>query len=181
LNKELGKVRLTFKDTVSRYEHEAEKLKQKVEAEVEKSSNFSEAFRVLRDTCFGIATRCSSRLWEIFNLVGAVSEDANHSIDNISKALEYVEKEINDFDEVMVGHGDFCDLVAARGTVAIFAKVGCSQLKNVNKPNFNISPADLKNIPSEARSVGNRFVTQIWMKGDRELARNEARGLLHEV
>ena len=39
LSKELEKVRLTFKDTVSRYEHEAKELKQKVEAEVEKSSN----------------------------------------------------------------------------------------------------------------------------------------------
>ena len=81
----------------------------------------------------------------------------------------------------MMGHGDFYALVAARGTAAIFAKAGCSHLKNINKPTFNISLADLDNIPSEARSVGNRFVTQIWMKGDRDIARNEARGLLDEV
>jgi hypothetical protein len=29
--------------------------------------------------------------------------------------------------------------------------------------------------------VGNRFITQIWTKGGRELARNEARALLDEV
>jgi hypothetical protein len=45
------------------------------------------------------------------------------------KALEFVEKDINDFDEVMVGHVEFCALVAARGTAAIFAKAGCSHLK----------------------------------------------------
>jgi hypothetical protein len=129
LSKELEKVRLTFKDTVSRYEHEAKELNQKVEAEVEKSSKLFEAFRMLWDTCFGFATRCSSRLREIFNLVGVVSEDANHSAENILKTLEYVEKEINDFDKVMVGHSDFCALVAARGTAAIFAKAGCSHLK----------------------------------------------------
>ena len=81
----------------------------------------------------------------------------------------------------MAGQGDFCALVAAGGTDAIFAKAGCNHLKNVNKPTFNISPADLENIPSEAQSVGNIFVTQIWTKGGRELAGNEARAFLDEV
>jgi hypothetical protein len=58
-----------------------------------------------------------------------VSGDANYSTDNIPKALEFVEKGINDFDEVMVGHSDFCALVAARGTAAICAKAGCNHLK----------------------------------------------------
>jgi uncharacterized phage infection (PIP) family protein YhgE len=92
LSKELEKERLTFKDIVSRYEHEAEELKQKVKAEVEKSSKLCKAFRVLRDTCFGFTTRCSSRLREIFNLVEAASKDVNHAADNIPKAVEYVEK-----------------------------------------------------------------------------------------
>jgi hypothetical protein len=92
-----------------------------------------------------------------------------------------VEKEINEFDEVMVGHVDFCALVAARGTGTIFAKAGCKHLKNVNKLTFTISPIDLESIPSEARSMGNRFITQIWTKGGRELARNKARALLDEV
>jgi hypothetical protein len=61
-----------------------------------------------------------------------VSEDANHFVDNIPKALGVVEKEINDCDKVMVGHDDFCALVAARGTAAIFAKAGCNHLKNIN-------------------------------------------------
>jgi hypothetical protein len=139
-----------LKDIVSHFEHEAKELKQNVEAKVEKSSKLSEALRMLWDTCFGFATRCSSRLREIFNSVGAVSEDVNHSIDNILKALK-----------VMVGHDDFCALVAAHGTTAIFAKAGCNHLKNVNKPTFGISPSDLDNISAEARSVGNRFITQI--------------------
>jgi hypothetical protein len=69
--------------------------------------------------------------------------DANHSTNDIPKALEFVEKEINDFEKVMVGHGDFCALVAAQGTATIFAKAGCKHLKNVNKPTFTISSADL--------------------------------------
>jgi hypothetical protein len=75
--------------------------------------------------------------------------------------LEFVEKEINEFDEVMEGHGDFCALVAARRTTNIFAKARCKHLRDVNNPTFTISLADLENIPSEAPSVGNRFITQI--------------------
>jgi hypothetical protein len=64
----------------------------------------------------------------------------------------------------MEEHGDFCALVAARGTTNIFAKAGRKHLRDVNKPTFAISLADLANIPAEARSKGNRFITQIWAK-----------------
>jgi hypothetical protein len=181
LNTVLEEVNSNLIDAVVRYEHENKELKEKVKAEVEKSSKLSETLRMLRDTCFGFATWCSLRLRKIFNSVKAMSREANYFADNIPKALEFVEKEINEFDEVMVGHGDFCALVAARGTATIFAKVGCKHLKNVNKPTFTIPPTDLENIPSEARSVSNKFITQIWTKGGRELAGNEARALLDEV
>jgi hypothetical protein len=80
----------------------------------------------------------------------------------------------NEFDEVMEGHGDFYALVAAPGTANIFAKARCKHLRDVNKPTFAISPADLTNIPAEARSIDNRFITQIWAKGGQETAGNEA-------
>jgi hypothetical protein len=53
-------------------------------------------------------------------------------------------------------------------------KAGCTHAKIVNKPNFNLSMLDLVDIPAEARSIGNRFITQIWAKGGRELAGDEA-------
>jgi hypothetical protein len=81
----------------------------------------------------------------------------------------------------MVGHGDFCALVAACGTSTAFAKAGCNHLKTVNKPTFNLSPSDLVNILTETRSVGNRFITQIWTKGGREIAGDEARALINKV
>jgi hypothetical protein len=97
------------------------------------------------------------------------------------KTLDFVEKESNEFYEVMEGHGDFCTLVAARGTTNIFAKAGCKHLRDVNKLTFAISSADLVNMPAEARSIGNIFITQIWAKGGREAAGDEARTLLSEV
>jgi hypothetical protein len=43
----------------------------------------------------------------------------------------------------------------------ILTKAGCNHLKTVNKPTFTLSSSDLVNIPAEARSVGNRFITEI--------------------
>jgi hypothetical protein len=51
----------------------------------------------------------------------------------------------------------------------------------VNRPNFSLSPADLTDIPSLAQSIGNRFITQIWAKGGRNLAGDEARSHLKAV
>jgi hypothetical protein len=84
-------------------------------------------------------------------------------------------------DEVIAGHGDFCALLASRGTTAVFFKVGCTHAKTVNRPTFSLSSTDLIDIPSEAQSIGNIFITQIWAKGGRELARDEARNLLKPV
>ena len=82
---------------------------------------------------------------------------------------------------MIAGHGDFCVLLASCGTAAAFFKAGCTHAKKVNKPNFSLSPSDLVNIPGEARSIRNRFITQIWAKGGRELAGEEARNLLKSV
>jgi hypothetical protein len=180
-DKQLEEAHTKLKETENCYEHEIQGLKDKVKAEAKKSSKISEALKLLQETCSGFAARCSTRMRVIFCSVGAISGEKKYSAEDIPKALEFVEKEINEFDEVMEGHGDFCALVVAQRTANIFAKARCKHLRDVNKPTFAISPTDIKNIPSEARSVGNRFITQIWAKGGRELAGNEARALLDKV
>lgn len=174
MSRELEKAKSTFQDNVNRFNREAKDLKLEVKTEAEKNSKLFEALKNLRDTFSSFVTRCSSRLRGIFNSVGAASKEAKHYPDNIPNALEWIEKVVDDFYEVMVGHGDFYALVATRGSVAIFAKAGCNHLKTVNKPTFNISPSNLGNIPGEAS-------TQIWTKGGREVAGDEARALLDEV
>jgi hypothetical protein len=92
-----------------------------------------------------------------------------------------IEKEIEDLDEVIVGHDDFCALVASRGMTVIFAKAGCNHLKIVNKPTFGLLALDLDNILAKSRSVGNRCITIIWTKGGREVAGDKARALIDKV
>jgi hypothetical protein len=74
-------------------------------------------------------------------------------------AFEHIENEVEALDDVITGHRDFCALVASRATAVTFMKVGCNHTKTVNKPNFNLSTSDLVDIPAEAQSIGNRFIT----------------------
>jgi hypothetical protein len=91
---------------------------------------------------------CWSRIWTL-------------SAEDIPGALECVEKEIDVPDEVITGHSDFCALVASHGTAAAFMKARCNHIRAVNRPNFSLSPSNLVDIPAEALSIGNRFITQI--------------------
>jgi phage FluMu protein Com len=79
--------------------------------------------------------------------------------EDISDTFKHIENEVDALDEVITGHCDFCSLLASRGTTAAFLKAGCTHAKMVNKPTFNLSLSDLINIPDEARSIGNRFIT----------------------
>jgi hypothetical protein len=121
------------------------------------------------------------RLKQVFNSVGASSEKFEPSVEDLLSTFEHIEGEVDALDEVIAGYGDFCALLASRCTYVAFMKTGCTDAKIVNRPNFSLSPADLTNIPSLARSIGNRFITQIWMKGGRDLAGDEARSHLKPV
>jgi hypothetical protein len=102
-------------------------------------------------------------------------------IEDLPGTFEHIEGEFDALDEVIVGHGDFCAHLASQGTVVAFMKSGCTHGKIVNRPNFSLSPANLIYIPSLVRSIGNRFIKQIWMKGGRSLDGDEARSHLKLV
>jgi hypothetical protein len=87
------------------------------------------------------------RLKQIFNSVGAGYEKFIPSIEDLPGGFEHIEGEIDALDEIIARHGDFCALVASRGTAVAFLKSGCTYGKIVNRPNFSLSPADLIDIP----------------------------------
>jgi hypothetical protein len=99
----------------------------------------------------------------------------------LPSTFEHIETEVEALDEVIAGHGDFCAMLASRGTAVAFMKASCTHGNIVNRPNFSLSPADLVDIPSLARAIGNRFITQFWTKGGRNLAGDEARSHLKPV
>jgi hypothetical protein len=163
------------------FEQEKKNFHAKLEAEVEKSSNLQKSLKELQDKCLDFGNQCVHRLKRVFNSVGARSEKFEPSVEDLPGTFEHIEGEVDALDEVMAGHGDFCALLASRGIAVAFIKTGCMHGKIVNRPNFSLSPADLTDIPSLAQSIGNRFITQIWTKGGRNLAGDEARSHLKPV
>jgi hypothetical protein len=163
------------------FEQEKKNLDTKLKAEVEKSSNLQKSLKELQDKCLDFGNRCVQWLKQVFNSVGASSEKFEPSVEDLPGTFKHIKGEVDALDEVIASHGDFCALLASRGTAVAFMKTGCTHGKIVNRPNFKLSPVDLTDIPSLARSIGNRFITQIWMKGGRSLAGDEARSHLKPV
>jgi hypothetical protein len=181
LSKDLLDAQALLKENFNQFKQENKALKARLKVESEKKSKLSEAVKALKERCLEFKSQCTTRLRSIFNSVGATSEETSLLVEDIPGALECIEKEVDVLDEVITDHGDFCAQVASCGTAAAFIKAGCNHAKAVNRSNFNLSSSDLVNIPTEARSIGNTFITQIWDKGGRELAGDEARKLLDTV
>jgi hypothetical protein len=163
------------------FEQEKLKLNAKLESEVQKSSELKKSLTSLQNRCLEFSNRCAQRLKQVFYFVGASSEKFTPSAEDLPGAFEHIEGEIDDLDEVIAGHGEFCALVASQGTVVAFLKSGCEHGKVINRPNFSLSPADLDNIPNLARSIANRFIKLVWTKGGRSKAGDEARSHLKPV
>jgi hypothetical protein len=163
------------------FEQEKKDFDAKLEAEVTKSSNLQKALKKLQDKCLNFGNNCVQWLKQVFNSVGASSKKFKPSAKNLPGIFDHIEGEVDALGEVIAGHGDFCALLASRGTAVAFMKAGCTHGNIVNRPNFSLSPTDLNDITGLARTIGNRFVTQIWAKGGRSLAGDEARSHLKPV
>jgi hypothetical protein len=59
------------------------------------------------------------RLKQIFNSIGANSEKFEPSVEDLPSTFDHVEGEVDALDEVIAGHGDFCALLASRGTTVV--------------------------------------------------------------
>jgi hypothetical protein len=160
---------------------EKKNFEAKLEAEAEKNLNLRKSLEEFQEKCVDFENQCLQRLKQVFNSVGASDEKFSPSVENLLETFEHIEGEVDALDEVIAGHADFCALLASRGTTVAFIKSGCEHGKIVNRPNFSLSPTDLIDIPSLARSIGNRFITQIWVKGGRKMAGDETRSHLKPV
>jgi chromosome segregation ATPase len=105
LSKELEEARTLLERNSNRFNRESEALNATIKAEVEKNVKLNETVEILRDKCFRFASQCVARLKGVFNSVGATSEEITLSIEDIPRALECVEKEVDVLNEVKTGHG----------------------------------------------------------------------------
>ena len=113
------------------FEQERKNLQTKYEAEAVENTKLQQSLKELRNMCLGFGSRCIQRLKKVFNSVGSSAEKFTPSAENISSTFEHIEGEVETLDEVIVGHGDFCALLASRGTPAAFLKAGCTHQLSV--------------------------------------------------
>jgi chromosome segregation ATPase len=139
LSEELDNAQTTLKKESVRFEQERKELQAKTEVKAENNTKLRESLKDLQNKCSDFATCCVHGLKGIFNSIGASSEEIAPSAEDIPKAFEHIENEIDALDEVITGHGDFCALLASRGTIATFLKAGCTHAKTINKPIFSLS------------------------------------------
>jgi hypothetical protein len=59
-------------------------------------------------------------------------------------AIRWIEGEVEAFDEVLAGRGDFCAFVGACGAVSLLEKAGCEDAKVVIQPDFVVLAEDVK-------------------------------------
>jgi hypothetical protein len=162
-------------------EQEKKNLEASLKTEIEKNSSLQKSLKELQEKCLDFGNRCVQGLKDVFHSIGASSDKFTPSAENLSSTFEYIEGEVDALDEVIAGHADFCALLASRGTASAFLKAGCTHGKIVNRPNFSLSPANLIDIPSLARSIGNKFMTQILINDGRKMVGDEARSHLKPV
>jgi hypothetical protein len=109
------------------------------------------------------------------------SRKTEYADGNLLGTLKCITNEVDAFEEVMSNHGEYCALVASRGTTLILEKTGCTHVKTIRKVKFGISVNDITSSAREAMNAASWFITLIWTKGGKEIAGAETRKYMNEV
>jgi hypothetical protein len=81
-----------------------------------------------------MVAHCCDKLKKMFANVNAFSNEQNFICGNDEGAIRRIEGEIEAYDEVLTGRGDFFACVGARGDVSLLEKTGCEHAKAVTQP-----------------------------------------------
>jgi hypothetical protein len=84
--------------------------------------------------------------------------------------MQWIGEEVEAFEEILSDHGDFCAFTCARGVAAVLEKTGCDHVKAAAQAEVIFSIDDTKEPSAEATLMGEKFYSDVWMKGDREIA-----------
>jgi hypothetical protein len=150
---------------------EVEKEKHEiVETERNRVQRNVDELRNSKEKCYFVVIHCCEKLKGIFTNIGTFSSDENFVRGDAEGAIKWIEGEIEAFDEVLTGRGDFCACVGVRGAVSLLQKVGCDHAKVVIQPDFIVSIDDVKELSAEAIALGGKFYSEVWLNDGREIA-----------
>jgi hypothetical protein len=126
--------------------------------------------RAAKEKCYDMAMECAKNLKNNFSKVGAFSSEQKFIRGNHDEVIQWINGEVEVFEEILSDKGDFCAFVGARGAASILEKVGCDHAKAVDQPDFTFLADDGRNPSAEATTLGGKFYSKVWLKGRREIA-----------
>jgi hypothetical protein len=113
---------------------------------------------------------CAKKLKDSFAKVGAYSSEQKFIRGDAEGIIEWIGEEAEAFDEIPSDRGDFCAFAGARGVVAILEKSGSEHVKAATQTETVFSVENMKDPTAEATLMGGKFYSNVWLKGDREIA-----------
>jgi hypothetical protein len=117
-----------------------------------------------KEKCFNVAMECAKNLKNSFSRVGAFSSEPKFIRGDPNGVIQWISGEAEAFEEILSDRGDFYAFVGARGAVSILEKVGCDHAKAVAQPDFAFSADDVRNLSTEATTLGGKFYSEVWLK-----------------
>jgi hypothetical protein len=83
-----------------------------------------------------LSMECCNNLKSMFAKVGAFLNEQNFIHEYPEGVIRWIESEVEAFDKVLVGRGDFCAYVGARGAVSLLEKTGFHGVSQRSKRSF---------------------------------------------
>jgi hypothetical protein len=105
-----------------------------------------------------------------FSKVGTFSSEQNFICGDLDGVIRWINGEVEAFEEILSDTKDFYAFAGACGTMSVLEKVGCEHAKVVVQPGFSLSADDTKNPSAEATVLSEKFYSEVWLKGGREIA-----------
>jgi hypothetical protein len=96
---------------------------------------------------------CAKNLKNNFSKVGAFSSEQKFIRGNLDEVIQWINDEVEAFEEILRDRGDFCAFAGARGAASILEKAGCDHAKAVAQPDFAFSTDDVRNPSAKATSM----------------------------
>ena len=129
-----------------------------------------EELRESKERCYEKSLDCAKKLKDSFAKVGAYSSEQKFIQNDPEGVIQWIGEEVEDFEEILSDRGDFCAFAGGRGVAAVLEKIGCEHVKAAAQAEAIFSIDDTKEPSAEATLMGEKFYSDVWMKGDREIA-----------
>jgi hypothetical protein len=126
--------------------------------------------RSSKERCYEKSVECVKKIKTSFANVGAYSSEDNFVRGDPERPIEWISNEAEAFEEILNDRGDVYAFSDARGIAAILEKAGCEHVKTLAQAEAALSIDDTKDPSAEASLVGEKFFTDIWENGGREMA-----------